>query len=61
MDKNRKVTYVFSDEQLLFYNLQYSVKGWLFGDVMFQQKVEGNDSLINFPKLKNQEKKIKWK
>ena len=57
MDKNRKVTYVFSDEHLLFYNFQYSVKGWLFGDVMFQQKVEGNDSLIDFPKLKNQEKK----
>ena len=58
MDKNRKVTYVFSDEQLLFYNFQYSVKGWLFGDVMFQQKVEGNDSLINFPKLIRKKNKM---
>ena len=60
MDKNRKVTYVFSDEQLLFYDVLYSVKYWLFGDIMFQRK-EDNDSLINFPKLKNQVKKIKWK
>ena len=52
MDKNRKVTYVFSDEQLLFYDVLYSVKYWLFGDIMFQRK-EDNDSLINFPKLKN--------
>ena len=57
MDKNHKATYVFSDEQLLLYDVHYSVEILIVRWYNVSAGKEDNDSLINFPKLKNQVKK----